>query len=70
MKAALGVLFVPAFFPELFFADDFFADDFLPADLEEDFFAPLFFFAAIASPVVDRADGFTPTLEERHASKV
>jgi hypothetical protein len=70
MNAALGVLFVPDFFPELLRADDFFADDFLPADFEEDFFAPLFFLAAIASPVVDRADDFTPTLQSRHASKV
>jgi hypothetical protein len=69
MNAALGVLFAP-FFAELLRAEDFLADDFFAAFFVDDFLAPLFFFAAIASPLVYRADGFTPTLPSRHASKV
>ena len=65
MKAALGVRLVVDFFlPADFFfappldAELFFADDFLAPDFEDDFFAELFFLAAIASPLVGSGGRF------------
>jgi hypothetical protein len=58
MKAALGTRFA-AFFLAGFFAAAFFAGFF--AAFEDDFFAELFFFVAIASPVNESGDRFLPT---------
>ncbi|HEX2721357.1 MAG TPA: hypothetical protein VHM24_00465 [Gemmatimonadaceae bacterium] len=72
MNAALGVRFDADFLrPDDFLAELFLAVDFVP-DLEDDFFAELFFFAvAIASPEwLNRGGPFYADADSRLASKV